>query len=729
MLAHMAQAEAQAEARNAAATEAANNELLQRFLQRKIFQGRGTAFARRAIKLQPTRPRGVIKYLPSPRRVRNPTSTVLSDDHNDLISAMLSYGHNDKGTQTDPVDQKEENYAEHEAYWRNLERTATSEVDIHRVHINSSDRATQINRPLLPKSNVDLDTLAIEALEQSTEIQTPTATTQPTYSRAAPFGTQSRPPKTPTTPKTAAQELVPHTGYSDISSTVENSPVQPVALTPARPKRVEALAATPAKPQTPFSDISSTVEMTRPQVQAAQAKTQTPLSDISSTFRETPPKTQTPLSGFLSTVAKTFVRAKATEPTHQTPSSDISSNVAPTPVRTEAIEPKHQTPYSDISSNVAPTPLAYHTVQSVADAVGSPSSSTKAPRKSPLPRTSRVGIIKSPPGAWIDEETTTEQDQKPKEATLTLTFKTPARRAVSDVALRGSSDDKKKEEVEERARTPPEHATPPKSSAHARKRDRTKQEIKERQEEAQKKKNQYTIAPLSQEWDDKVEEYIQNGLPEAELTAKDLGRCAPPRDASDNHDNWLNDEVVNKYLKMVTEYGNNLAGRPRDKTPAFHAFTSFFYSKLADPKQGVKTILRWVNKARIGGKRMLETEMVFVPINSGAHWTLAVVSGVNRTISYYDSLGSKRSSYMEVLLGWLEVELGDAFVRSEWKLQVEQSGRQANMDDCGVFTVTNARSLVLGVTPYEFTGEELARIQRRRIVAELANGSFLVGGA
>jgi hypothetical protein len=152
MLAHLAQAEAQAEARNAAATEAANAELLQRFLQRKIFQGRGTAFARRAIKLQPRRPRGITKYLPSPRRVRNPTST------------MLSYDHNEKGTQTDPVAQEEENLAEHVAYWQNLERTGASEVDVQATYIHSSDRATQITRPLFPRRSVHLDTLTIEAL-------------------------------------------------------------------------------------------------------------------------------------------------------------------------------------------------------------------------------------------------------------------------------------------------------------------------------------------------------------------------------------------------------------------------------------------------------------------------------------------------------------------------------------------------------------------------------------
>ena len=49
--------------------------------------------------------------------------------------------------------------------------------------------------------------------------------------------------------------------------------------------------------------------------------------------------------------------------------------------------------------------------------------------------------------------------------------------------------------------------------------------------------------------------------------------------------------------------------------------------------------------------------------------------------------------------------------------------QQSNDSDCGVFTCTNARMVLLGLDPMEYEGSD-SEIQRTRMVAELLNGGL-----
>jgi len=74
---------------------------------------------------------------------------------------------------------------------------------------------------------------------------------------------------------------------------------------------------------------------------------------------------------------------------------------------------------------------------------------------------------------------------------------------------------------------------------------------------------------------------------------------------------------------------------------------------------------------------------------------------------------------------WVAAELSSSWKEEEWKLDaVGESPRQENMDDCGVFTITSARQIMLGYTPMSYAAAAIP-LQRRRIVAELVNGGFL----
>lgn len=231
-------------------------------------------------------------------------------------------------------------------------------------------------------------------------------------------------------------------------------------------------------------------------------------------------------------------------------------------------------------------------------------------------------------------------------------------------------------------------------------------------------KQHYDIAPLTPGWEERVQTALRHG--HGEYKATDLTRVVPLSQGRGT-DNWLNDEVINGYLKLIIAHGK-LNDRPT-QVPTHHAFVSFFYNNLES--RGYDSVKRWASRAKIGGKSLLETEQVFIPINSGMHWTLCVVSGKNKTITHYNSLRGNGRRYVETVTKWVKEELGSAYKEEEWKLDFQgESPQQANMDDCGVFTITSARQIMLGLTPMSYGANQIP-LQRKRIVAELVNGGLI----
>ncbi|RMD42506.1 hypothetical protein DV735_g2614, partial [Chaetothyriales sp. CBS 134920] len=226
------------------------------------------------------------------------------------------------------------------------------------------------------------------------------------------------------------------------------------------------------------------------------------------------------------------------------------------------------------------------------------------------------------------------------------------------------------------------------------------------------------LAPLNAEWQARVRTAVSNG--HGSLQASDLRRVVPLSRVWGGTDKWLNDEVVNEYLKLVVSHGKK--GDRGGQVPSYHAFNSFFFGNLAE--KGPDGVRRWAQRAKISGRSLLQTKGVFIPINQGAHWTLGVVSGEAKTITHYNSLGGDASRKLGVIKSWVEAELGSAFHEEEWTVAEGESPRQANMDDCGVFTVTSARQIMLGFTPMSFGAGDI-EVQRQRIVAELVNGGLL----
>jgi len=291
---------------------------------------------------------------------------------------------------------------------------------------------------------------------------------------------------------------------------------------------------------------------------------------------------------------------------------------------------------------------------------------------------------------------------------------------------------KEKEQAEEQAR---------KKKAEAEEQARKEAaEAEERKKASRRIPVERVVQPLSVEWESKVTAALAKPLNTAEvaqsvtatpISRRDIGRVLPQA-GKDPANGWLNDEVINAYLQAVVEYGHQLRGHKRGQTPKLHAFNPFFWSNLNE--FGPEKVSRWAKKAKIGEDTLLSVEHVFIPINRGGnHWTLGVVSPTAKTIEYFDSMHNDATRPISMIRAWLACELRGRYRSEEWIVVEDPAHRgvgkgpsQDNLSDCGVFTVTTAKMVSLGVDPMAVSARDMP-LQRKRIVAELLNGGFSGG--
>ena len=174
------------------------------------------------------------------------------------------------------------------------------------------------------------------------------------------------------------------------------------------------------------------------------------------------------------------------------------------------------------------------------------------------------------------------------------------------------------------------------------------------------------------------------------LNARDFGTLLPNRFNGDPKA-WLNDNIVNEYLAILTAHKKKDAGFEHKRggpAPLVHAFSSFWYSTAVSRPKSVE---RWASRFQLGGRQFLDAELILYPICDGGHWRLLVVKPKSRAIEYFDSLGFSGDKYINAFKDYIKKELGDAWLEDEWTVaELQRSSRQLNGSDCGVFTLLNA---------------------------------------
>lgn len=230
--------------------------------------------------------------------------------------------------------------------------------------------------------------------------------------------------------------------------------------------------------------------------------------------------------------------------------------------------------------------------------------------------------------------------------------------------------------------------------------------------------------PLTADEEQTVESALGPG-PEGELLAELLNVPVHRRDMRTLRPmQWLNDEVVNYYFKLLLKRANDDGGA---QLPTSFTHNTHFYPKLAETDKGYNYagVRRWTKKVDIFAKQLL-----LVPINqSNMHWTLAVVNFESKRFEYFDSLLGDAGEVLAVLRKYVTDESldkkGAAMDLSEWRDAVHKAGvpRQRNGYDCGVFMCQNADYISQGGA-LDFSQEDMAYL-RRRMALEVAQGSLL----
>jgi len=145
-------------------------------------------------------------------------------------------------------------------------------------------------------------------------------------------------------------------------------------------------------------------------------------------------------------------------------------------------------------------------------------------------------------------------------------------------------------------------------------------------------------SPLTPEEEKIVEEaWTETDSLEELLSEGPLGQRITRADAFTLKDTaWLNDEVINFYLTLLSEH----CKRNEPAIVKCHVFNTFFYPKLL---QGYDKVSRWTRKVDI-----FSMEKIIVPIHLKIHWCLAVINVKETRFEYYDSLGGSNDRVFQV---------------------------------------------------------------------------------
>ncbi|KAF2201748.1 cysteine proteinase, partial [Delitschia confertaspora ATCC 74209] len=189
---------------------------------------------------------------------------------------------------------------------------------------------------------------------------------------------------------------------------------------------------------------------------------------------------------------------------------------------------------------------------------------------------------------------------------------------------------------------------------------------------------------------------------------------------------WLNDNIINEYIKVLVEEEKAKVGwvKKDGDAPPVHAFGSQWW---VTAQGGMNKVARWSRRVNLDGRKLLNANLVLFPVCSGAHWTLIAIRPRARTIQYLDSLSrNARGSEpkVETAKAWLKMELGAGYVEEEWRVETGGSCQQLNGSDCGVFTCMNALALIRGQEPKGSIEADNGMLEaRRQIAATLLSGA------
>ncbi|RDA86325.1 hypothetical protein CP532_4339 [Ophiocordyceps camponoti-leonardi (nom. inval.)] len=204
----------------------------------------------------------------------------------------------------------------------------------------------------------------------------------------------------------------------------------------------------------------------------------------------------------------------------------------------------------------------------------------------------------------------------------------------------------------------------------------------------------------------------------SDLRRHDFASVVPPSE-------WLNDEIINGTLLWMDKAINEAAGIEdvRRQTRKCLTLNSFFFKDLLN--KGPCGTERKLRRCGVTKNNFLDVDTVLLPICHNAHWTMLVVRPGQKTVTHLDSLNPGGSpAFTALAVSWIKEFLQDKFVPAEWKVVRVEAPAQTNGHDCGVFALTNAMCMALGLSPMHSYAAADMPTQRMRIACMLLNGGF-----
>jgi len=166
-----------------------------------------------------------------------------------------------------------------------------------------------------------------------------------------------------------------------------------------------------------------------------------------------------------------------------------------------------------------------------------------------------------------------------------------------------------------------------------------------------------------------------------------------------NDREWLNDSVINEYLKLIVRSSDreNIA-----------VLSSFFVEGLLRDK--------FEKTPDLTGKYTI------IPINLNSHWTLAIVMFPEYSITYFNSMGDTLE-VEDQEMAWKLVNYFDkkypvpaGAKTSSWSFKVYNNIQyQTNSDDCGVFVLAWARAWLFDQQLLFYIGSDVQMQKLRKI--------------
>lgn len=271
---------------------------------------------------------------------------------------------------------------------------------------------------------------------------------------------------------------------------------------------------------------------------------------------------------------------------------------------------------------------------------------------------------------------------------------------------------------------------------------REEQEALEAAQAAEEARKNLLIRPLEPKWVAIVKDAMSTtngnkvfskGPAGGDITRYILGRILPQKGEGDVHASvngkqgpasWLNDECVDNWIAFIVARRLEQEGYVKgpNNVPSIASYLSAFWKTYNE--RGAKALSGWSRRKGMSGKKLLQVEKVFFPINTGNHWILLVIAPKSRTVEVFDSADGSTSRYFKFARDWLTMELGEDYNPDEWQHCPNKSSLQQNWDDCGVFTCANALASAKNKPPSAVIATNGMLDARNMMVAVLINGGF-----